>query len=188
MEGKEALGRSDSSSTFGRAAKGTLLAIVGVAVGIALTSIGFAHDNNEGESKAMLGSASVTISYGRPSLKGRDLMQMIQPGNLWRMGADMPTTIDSSADLDFGGTRVPKGKHVLLARYVGPGQWSLVVSSKDRQHYEPSTKLAEVPMQMQQGQSPVEQLSIELSSKGKNGMIELAWGGYRLTAPFSAAD
>ena len=166
------------------------LVMAGAALGTALlvAGIAFAHGNGEGEAKVTVGNATVTITFGRPSLKGRDLMQMIQPGNLWRMGADMPTTIESTADLDFGGTRVPKGKHILLARYIGPGQWTLVVSSQDRQHYEPSAKLAEVPMQVEQGLSPLEEMNIELSAKSKTGKITVAWGSYRLTAPFSAAE
>lgn len=165
-------------------------AALGLVLGIMATAgnIALAHGNPSGEAKATLGAATVTITYGRPSLKGRDLMQMIQPGNLWRMGADIPTSIESTAALDFGGTRVPKGKYILLARYLAPGQWTLVVSSQDRLHYEPSTKLAEIPMQIQQGQSPVEEMSIRLSAKGKNGTLELAWGAYRLTAAFSAVE
>jgi hypothetical protein len=145
-----------------------------------------AHSNAHAEAKAIVGKATVTISYNRPSLRGRDLMKMIHPGELWRMGADIPTTIESTQDLDFGGVTVPEGKHVLLARYVGPGQWMLVISSKDRLNYEPSAKLAEIPLQVEEGQKPVEELEIQLSGSANSGTIEIAWGPYRLTGVFSA--
>src|SRR5215831_10143983 len=95
-----------------------------------------AHGNERGTAKATIGSAAVTIDYGRPMLKGRDLMKMIQPDSVWRIGSDAPTTIESDADLDFGGTRVPKGKHILLAHYLGAGKWSLVVSSKPASQFD----------------------------------------------------
>ena len=75
----------------------------------------------------------------------------------------------------------------LMARYVAPGEWTLVVSSKDRLHYEPSAKLAEAPMEVQDGKDPTEDLSIQLSNKGGRGVIEIAWGGYRLVATFAPA-
>jgi len=146
-----------------------------------------AHGNEHGEAKATIGNAKVTISYNRPALKGRDLTKMIQPGDLWRLGADIPTTIESDADLDFGGTRVPQGKHILLARYVEPGKWTLVVSSKDRFHYEPSARIAEEPMEFENGKDPTDALTIQLSNKGGRGVIEIAWGTLRLVGAFVPA-
>src|SRR5437764_15429909 len=136
------------------------ICLVNIAV-LAVTAIEVrGHGNEHGEAKATIGSAKVVISYNRRSLKGRDLTKMIQPGDLWRLGADIPTTIESDADLDFGGTRVPQGKHILLARYVEPGKWTLVVSSKDRFHYEPSARIAEEPMEFENGKDPTEALTI----------------------------
>ena len=146
-----------------------------------------AHGNERGTAKATIGSTTVTIDYGRPMLKGRDLMKMIQPGDVWRIGSDAPTTIESDADLDFGGTRVPKGKHILLAHYTGPGKWSLVVSSKSASQFDPGAKLAEVPMEVQESKDPVEEVTIQLAAKGSQGVIEIAWGTMRLAGSFSAA-
>jgi len=146
-----------------------------------------AHGNERGTAKATIGSAAVTIDYGRPMLKGRDLMKMIQPDSVWRIGSDAPTTIESDADLDFGGTRVPKGKHILLAHYLGPGKWSLIVSSKPASQYDTGAKLAEVPMELQESKDPVEEVTIQLSAKGGQGIIEIAWGTMRLVRSFSVA-
>jgi hypothetical protein len=146
-----------------------------------------AHGNEHGQAKATIGTANVTIEYNRPMLKGRDLTKMIQPGQLWRIGADNPTTLESDADLDFGGTRVLKGKHILLARYVEPGHWSLVVSSKSAHDYEPGAKLAEVPMELSQEAEAAEMVSIQLTESGGHGVIEIAWGTLRLRASFVPA-
>ena len=87
---------------------------------IALFSLGttllLAQGNSRGEASATIGSAHVSIDYGRPMLKGRDPLSMIKPGQVWRLGANTPTTIDTDQDLLFGATRVPKGKHILLAQ------------------------------------------------------------------------
>jgi DUF2911 family protein len=146
-----------------------------------------AHGNERGQAKATIDKAQVTIDYGRPTLKGRDMLKKIEPGHLWRLGSDDPTTIESNADLDFGGTRVSKGKHILLARLVEAGKWTLVVSSKSAMEYEPSAKLAEVPMEFSQASDPVDELTIQLSNSGGHGLIEIAWGTARLKASFAAA-
>jgi len=152
-----------------------------------LPHLALAHGNEPGSAKATIGNTKVSIEFHRPTLKGRDLMKLLHPGDLWRMGADIPTTIESDGDLDFGGTRVPKGKNFLMVRYVEPGKWNLVVSSKDRAHYQPSTKLAEIPMEVEEGRDAVDAMDIQLTSKGDRGNIEVAWGTYRLTASFAPA-
>lgn len=146
-----------------------------------------AHGNEPGSAKATLGTTKVSIDYKRPTLKGRDVMKLIHPGDLWRLGADVPTTIETDGDLDFGGTRLPKGKYFLMARFIEPGKWTLVVSSKERRAYEPSAKLAEIPMQVEEGQSPVDAMDIQLTNKGGLGVLEISWGTFRLTASFAPA-
>ena len=164
-----------------------IVAAISVTLMLALgTALG--HGNEAGKAEAMIGNAKVTIVYGRPTLKGRDLSKMIHPGQVWRIGADMATTIESDQDLDFGGTRVPKGKHVLLAQLTAPGQWSLIVSSQPVSHYQPAAKLAEVPMSVETAPNSVEELSISLASDGGSGTIEIAWGTSKLSASFKSAS
>jgi len=161
---------------------------VSVAGALVLLAInGIAHGNERGVAKTTLDGATVTIDYGRPTLKGRDVTKLIQPGAFWRIGADAPTTIDTDAELDFGGTRVPKGKHILLAHYIEPGKWSLVVSTKPASQYDPSAKLAEAPAEVQQGRDSVEEVTIQLSAKGSQGVIQITWGTLRLVGSFSVA-
>jgi hypothetical protein len=148
---------------------------------------GWAQATDRGEAKATIGKANVSVDYGRPLLKGRDMLKMLPVGGVWRIGADAPTTINSDADLDFGGVRVPKGSHILLARLAEPGKWSLVVSSKGAFQYEPSAKLAEVPMELREGKDPVEELTLTLTSKDGRGNLEIAWGAARLIASFGVA-
>ncbi len=155
---------------------------------ISAPPFGLSHGNMRGEAKGTVGNAKVSIEYGRPALRGREMLKKIKPGQLWRIGADAPTTIESDADLVFGGTRVPKGKHILLARLAEPGKWSLVVSSKSIFEYEPAAKLAEAPMEIQEAKIPVEELTIKLTSKASQGVIEIAWGTSRLLASLGPAQ
>jgi len=84
---------------------------------------------------------AVSIEYGRPSLKGRDMLGQAQVGQAWRMGADAATSLKTDADLTFGTVAVPKGEYILTATKVSAETWQLNVLSKaDR------SKVAEVPL------------------------------------------
>jgi hypothetical protein len=155
---------------------------------LALTAlVSMAHGAERGGAKATLGNANISIDYGRPSLKGRDPVKMLQPGQVWRIGADAPTTIESDVDLDFGGTKVLKGKHILLARLVEAGTWTLVASKKPYNQYEPGAKIAETPLELREENDSIELVTIRLSNKDGKGVIEIAWGKMRLTGSFAPA-
>ena len=155
---------------------------------LALTSLpSLAHGQERGTSKATVGKAQVSIEYGRPELKGRDMFSKMQAGAVWRIGANDPTTLTTDADLDFAGKRLAKGKHILLARFAEGGKWSLLASSKGAFQFEDSAVLASIPLTLSTAKDSVEQLTITLGAKGDNGTIEIAWGTSRLSGSFACA-
>ena len=160
---------------------------VAAAIGLGALLL-LAQGGSRGKATATVGSAHVSIDYGRPMLRGRDPLNMLEPGQVWRLGASEPTTISTDRDLMFGNTRVPKGKHILLAQMTGPGKWVLVASTKAWDAYDSSAKIAEAPMKLDKGQDPVERMTIKLSGHGNQGDLEVAWGTSRLAATFSAAE
>lgn len=154
---------------------------------VLLSSASMAHGNERGSVKATINGAHISIDYGRPALKGRDMLKQLQPGQLWRIGADAPTTLESDKELNFGGTIVPKGKHILLARLVEPGKWTLVFSTKSVFEYGPDAKLAEVPLTLEEASDSTELVTIKVTDKDGTGVIEIAWGKMRLSASFKPA-
>ncbi len=157
------------------------------AVLLAAAGLAVAHGNEQADARATIGRAHVVIHYGRPELNGRDPLKLIEPGQLWRMGADVPTTLKTDADLDFGGTRVVKGEYVLRARYIEPGRWTLVLERAPSPRYDPNDKAAEIPLTLEKGQPAAEQVTISLTAHGSKGEIEIRWGALALTGTFQAA-
>ena len=164
-----------------------LIAISTAALVFLTTNAGVAHGAERGSVKLTINGAHITIDYGRPMLKGRDMLGQLKPGQVWRIGADSPTTLESDKDLDFGGTVVPKGKHILLAKLVEPGKWTLVFSSKSVFQYEASAKIAEVPLTVEEANDSDEMVTLKLTDQGGSGVLEIAWGKMRLTASFKPA-
>lgn len=162
--------------------------LVATVLALALTSLpSLAHGQERGTAKATVGSAHVSIDYGRPELKGRDMLGKMQEGAVWRIGANEATTLTTDADLDFAGKRLVKGKHILLARLASGGKWSLLASTKNAFQFEEGAVLAAIPLALETAKDSVEELTITLKANGDKGTIEIAWGTSRLTGSFACA-
>jgi hypothetical protein len=157
------------------------LALVGLAIAMGSTPL-LAQANPRGEASCC--SGKVSIDYGRPSAKGRDVMGMIKPGSHWRMGADAATTLKTDVDLTFEDKVVPKGTYTLMAHFVEKEKWNLVVVKSGGRASNSADVVAEVPGDLETGQDNVEQMTIELKDDGSEGTLVLSWTSYRMSVGF----
>jgi len=135
-----------------------------------------------------LGWGRVTIEYETPKLNGRELHEMIQPGQPWRMGMDNPTTLETTVALDFGNNKkLPPGKYTLFARADENKNWTLLVSSATAGRLDPATVVVQAPLHFMKEDKPVEVLKITLEKTGNSASLLVAWGTYRLHGSFKAA-
>lgn len=139
-----------------------------------------AHGAERGEAKAVVAGKAVSIDYGRPSLRGRDMLAQAEVGQPWRLGADAATTLKTEADLSFGAAAVPKGEYVLTATKLAEGQWQLNVFTKEK------AKVADVPLLAEKLKEPVETLTIDLEGGKDTAEFRLSWGGTALKTAFTA--
>ncbi|MCH8015939.1 MAG: DUF2911 domain-containing protein [Acidobacteria bacterium] len=137
---------------------------------------------------ATLGGGRVTVEYGSPSSRGRDVLALIVPGSYWRMGADDNTTLDTQTDLRFGDETVPAGSYVLLAHFLEGENWELIISKGVQEGSRPKDTVAIVPYTLEKGHLPVERMKIELKEEMGKFTLILSWGEYTLSAEFSDAS
>ena len=140
----------------------------------------YAQVNPRGETTLELSGGNVTIEYGRPSLKGRDIKTMIYPGETWRLGADGDTTLTTEVGLKFGESSLARGTYILRAKFLEEGKWHLQISGTDY------SKVAEVPMKLEETSSEVDRLSLRLEGEQKAGTIKVMWGKLSLSTEFTA--
>ena len=97
----------------------------------------------------MVDGARITITYGRPSMRGRRIFGGLVPyGRVWCPGADEATTLDSSRDLQIGDLKVPAGPHTIWILPTSDA-WTLIVSREPEGFhtaYHPSADLGRVPL------------------------------------------
>src|SRR5262245_29169266 len=70
--------------------------------------------------------AKISITYGRPFLKGRPDAQMMPPGQPWRTGADEATIITTDKPLKFGTISLSPGSYTINTQ-PGDKEWQLII-------------------------------------------------------------
>ena len=137
--------------------------------------------DDRGRPVLQLGSNKIEVNHGKPGLRGRNLEALIQPGMVWRMGANDPTTLTTQASLKFGDKVISAGKYILQAKVVAAQKWLLLIQS------EGGSTVAEVPFDFQKVDKSVEYLTITLEKKDKGGRFVMQWGTFALAADFQPA-
>ena len=165
-------------------------ATAGFVVTIALVSIAFAA-NSRSTVEATINGKKVSIEYGRPTLHGRsvnDMLGKLGAGEFWRLGADKSTTFSTAGDLMFGDVTVPKGEYSLWAQKQADGSWKLVFNKQHGQwgtNHDAAQDFASVPLKTEKESTPAEQVTISLKGElEKAGQISIQWGDMELSASF----
>jgi hypothetical protein len=146
---------------------------------------GFAQ-GGRGKAELTAGSGKITIDYGRPSLKGRDMLSQLKEGSFWRMGSNQATVFTTPVDLTFGASKVAKGSYSLWLKKEGD-KFVLVFNSQTGQwgtQHDPSKDVYSVAMKSETLSSPVEMFTLELKEAPKGGEFIMNWGNTKLTAGF----
>jgi hypothetical protein len=76
-----------------------------------------------------IGTTEVRLTYGRPSVKGREIFGGLVPyGEVWRTGANEATTVSVTSDVMIEGEPLSAGTYSL---YTIPGkeQWTLIFNN-----------------------------------------------------------
>jgi hypothetical protein len=143
--------------------------------------------------KGSVDGADMSIEYGRPSRRGRDIFGALVPyGRVWCPGADEATKLTTNRALQFGALKLKAGAYSLWILPL-PDRWSLIFNSQaDAFHtYHPeNADVGTIELHKEGLSVPVEQLTfvIEQDASGSGGAITMAWETTRVSAPFTVVD
>ncbi len=150
---------------------------------LAFSSVAAAH-NPRGKVEASFSGKMVSVDYGRPSLKGRDMLGQAASGMVWRLGSENATTIISEGDLMFGSDMLPAGAYSLFAKKTDDG-WNLLVNSETGQSgtaHDPEKDLLTAPLKVEKASESVEMFTITLMADEMQGTLKMQWGDTALVA------
>jgi hypothetical protein len=140
-----------------------------------------------------LGDARAVVCYGRPSVLGRTIFGDLIPfGQLWRTGANEPTTIHLPVAAKIAGMAVEPGSYSL---YTVPGEreWTIIVNRSTSQWGIEGQYTAQIAAQevgravvpAERTTAPVETFSINATPAADGAELVLEWENTRVRIPIT---
>lgn len=123
-----------------------------------------------------INSATITIHYSSPSLKGRKIFGELVPyGQVWRAGANEATTFETDKAIQVEGKTLPAGKYSFFLLPEENGTWTAIFNKDPNQwgafKYEESKDQLRVNVKTKALAANQEKLVYKIN---KNG-FELDW-------------
>ena len=143
---------------------------------------------------ATVGGQKVAVEYGRPSLHGRaitELIAQLPEDRIWRAGVDAATTFTTAGDVMVGDKKVAAGTYTMYVYAPPEGDWSLVLNRDAGQPARDGTahwprlgdystvvdqEVARVAMRAVQAPSPAEMFTIAMAPADAGAALNLSWG------------
>jgi hypothetical protein len=137
---------------------------------------------------AVVDGNRVTITYGRPSMKGREIWGKLVPyGKVWRTGSDEATILITQKPITIGDVNVPAGAYTLFTIPNEDGSAKLIINKQIGQwgigpgSYDEAQDLGRVDMKKESLDAPVEQFTIAVT---REGQIKLSWDKTQYSVSF----
>lgn len=144
-----------------------------------------------GKAELTLKGVTMTIDYGRPSIRGRDMLSQAPKGFVWRLGADEATRLTVTDRAVFGNMVLREGSYTLFVERTAEDRWTLLVNSATGEwgtEHDRSKDFMGVPLKWEKGAKPTEVLTIDLTPENPNGataILAIRWGENVLKQRFS---
>lgn len=132
----------------------------------------------------------IEVSYCRPFKKQRKIFGDLVPyGEVWRTGANEPTTFETGTDLDILGQKLPAGKYTLWT-VPGAKSWEVIFNSghpgwgvdlNSKASRDPKLDVVSVNVPPQRNFMVYEQFTIEIDHQPPTLMLE--WDVTRVDVP-----
>jgi hypothetical protein len=156
------------------------------------TKNGFSQLSVRDTARATIGAATLAVDYGRPLVRGRELLGNLLPYDyVWRTGANAATQFTTSAPVTLAGIRVPAGTYTLWT-VPRRNRADIIVNAQAGQwgtEYDGKRDVGMAPMTMDSLTSPVEKFTISITgSDARHGTLAMEWGPFRWNAPIVVLD
>jgi hypothetical protein len=139
-----------------------------------------------------LDTDTISIHYGRPSMRGRKIMGELVPWNtVWRTGANEATHLTTNFDMVIGGVPLMRGNYTLWT-IPSPTGWKFIINKETGQwgtSYDEGQDYARFDAAVSSISTPVETLTIALEAIGKSsGTLKLSWENTEVSTTFEKSD
>lgn len=159
-----------------------------------------ARPSPNAEVSQTIGTTEVTVTYGRPGIKGRSYFgedsELAPIDQVWRTGANEASTITFSDDVVFGGKEVPAGTYTLFT-IPGIDSWTIILNNQltrgdgspawGAYEYDESKDMVRVQAAVVDNEAPMMEwfgISFDTLSDTK-AHLNLHWGTTKVAVPIT---
>ena len=141
-----------------------------------------------GQLQQQAGLAQISIDYGRPGVKGREIFGALEPyGRVWRTGANACTKITFDRSVQLGGEEVPAGTYGLFT-IPEKKRWTFILNKNAKLWgaggYDPAQDQLRLELKPEKLKASTETLTIDLEGFHANGAeLTIAWEKVRIRVP-----
>ncbi|MCS7019442.1 MAG: DUF2911 domain-containing protein [Cytophagales bacterium] len=126
-----------------------------------------------------VGLGEITVSYSRPSMKGRVIFGDLVPyGALWRTGANAATKFTFTDEVTIAGKNLPKGDYSLFT-IPGQNNWVIIFNKNPNAStlsYKQEEDAVRFEVKPETLPTPVETFTINFADlKPNSALVELMW-------------
>ncbi len=148
----------------------------------------FGQKSPHTETSAVVGSGKVTLTYGQPSVKGREIWGKLVPyDKVWRTGADDATTIEFAKDATVEGKKLAAGKYSLFTIPTKDGEWTIIFNKTAKQwgayDYKEADDALRVKVKAAKSDTATEKVTFTVSA---DGTVTFLWEN--LKVPFKVTQ
>ena len=177
--------------------------LIGLGIFVVLLAIGFAYLNNRnrtlsppGSAQLTEGSLTVSVTYSRPSVRGRLIFGTkeqgaLQPyGTYWRLGANESTEITFNKDVLFNNEPVKAGTYKVYA-IPGPDTFEIRLNTALGKwgYSEPdySLDILKTKIPVMHSTAPVEQYTINMVPADGGINVSFEFSDVKIVVPIKAS-
>lgn len=137
--------------------------------------------------KAAPAAPVAKIMYSRPLKKNRKVFgDLLEYGNVWRLGANEATEVDFFKDVKIAGTKVKKGKYTMYA-IPYKDKWTIIIN-KDTDvwgafAYDKSKDVLRVDVKTEEVVLPVEAFTMMFEPTKSGAELLIAWENTKVKLP-----
>ncbi|HCR29666.1 MAG TPA: hypothetical protein DIV79_06590 [Opitutae bacterium] len=164
------------------------------AAALLASSVTYSQDRGNGRARPSpnavvsqnIGTTVVSITYGRPGLKGRSVDSLVPDGKVWRTGANESTAITFSSDVKVGGESVAAGTYSLYSKPDG-NDFYFIINAKLSwgTQYDASQDVKRFKVPLKKA-GPTEWFTIGFDSLSNTGAhLNLSWGDWMAAVPIT---
>jgi len=129
------------------------------------------------------------VIYSRPQKNGRAIFgELLEYGNIWRLGANEATEIEFFQPVQIGDTKVKKGRYTMYC-IPNPEKWTIIINKETDTwgsfKYDETKDVVRTEVPVQKQTEPLEAFVMSFDKSPTGANLVIAWDTLKISLPIA---